>query len=117
MSSSGGGAKFQAGEKPSEHALQNQQATKKAKNAKKSPNFTPKTEKTAVCNCHVNFLTLQRSPGCAFIPIGSANEENVFALAYFAFDLFRKLPKVTDELPAEVPDSPLGLIPVLRKPQ
>jgi hypothetical protein len=68
-----------------------------AKNAKKFPNFIPKIKKTAVCNYHVNFLTPQRSAGCAFIPLESANEQNIFALAYFAFDLFRKLPKVTDD--------------------
>ena len=40
--------------------------------------------------------------------------EPVSVLAWFAFEPFRKLPKVIDEIPVEVLDAPLDLALVLR---
>ena len=40
--------------------------------------------------------------------------EPLFVLAWFAFEPFRELSKVIDELPVEVLDAPLNLALVLR---
>jgi hypothetical protein len=40
--------------------------------------------------------------------------ERLFVLTWFAFEPFRKLPKVIDGLPVEVLDAPLDLALVLR---